>query len=195
MHGDTVIQPCGCQMQLLTHPIYRDLELIWRKCLRHSDSETLPADKVNPNPFAALTGYGDPRFYALLQGMAETHSKKNQDYAQGGKQGHLGNFIRVSEFKKLYPGFDWTTPFGVAISFMLKQLDAAMILAATSRESITGEPVEERLKDVVIYGNIASILWTEMKKALRQQEQATSVHDERLQQADRSSEAKDKTLR
>lgn len=113
---------------------------------------------------SSIKGYGDPRFYKLLQDMAETHSRKNQDYAQGGKQGHLGNFHRVSQFKQMYPGFDWTTPFGTAIDFMLKQLDAMMILVATNRKSITGEPVTERLKDVVIYGNIASVLWSEMEQ-------------------------------
>lgn len=107
-------------------------------------------------------GYGDPRFYAILHHLAIMHSKKNQDYAKGGKFGHLGNFHRVSEFTKLYPGFDWTTPFGTAIHFMLKQLDAAMILASTNRKSVTGEPVGERLNDVVVYGVIAKILWEEV---------------------------------
>jgi len=108
-----------------------------------------------------FSGYGDPRFYALLRKFANTHSRKNQDYAKGSAQGHLGNFKRSADFLKLYPGFPWDTPFGIAIIYALKQLDAALILASTQRDSITGEPVTERLKDVAVYSAIASILWDE----------------------------------
>ncbi|KKK88973.1 hypothetical protein LCGC14_2737800, partial [marine sediment metagenome] len=59
-------------------------------------------------------GYGDPRFYRLLEKMARLHGAKNKDYAQGGKQGHLGNFTRTSVIKRLYPDFDWSSPFGTA---------------------------------------------------------------------------------
>ena len=104
-------------------------------------------------------GYGDPRFYNLLRKMAILHGSKNKDYAQGGKQGHLGNFTRVSAIKKLYPDFDWSSPFGTAIDYMLKQLDAAMILYSVNRESVTGENIPERLQDVAIYSGIATLLW------------------------------------
>ena len=104
-------------------------------------------------------GYGDPRFYNLLRKMAILHGAKNKDYAQGGKQGHLGNFTRTSTIKKLYPGFDWSSPFGTAIDYMLKQLDAAMILYSVGRRSVTGENIPERLQDVAVYANIASLLW------------------------------------
>ena len=104
-------------------------------------------------------GYGDPRFYELLRHMAILHGAKNKDYAQGGKQGHLGNFTRVSDIKKLYPGFDWSSPFGTAIDYMLKQLDAAMILYSVNRESVTDENIPERLQDVAIYSGIATLLW------------------------------------
>ena len=104
-------------------------------------------------------GYGDPRFYELLKKQAILHGSKNKDYAQGGKQGHLGNFTRVSAIKRLYPGFDWASPFGTAIDFLLKQLDAAMILYSVNRASVTGENVPERLQDVAIYSGIATLLW------------------------------------
>ena len=107
-----------------------------------------------------LTG-GHPKVNKILEELAELHSKKNQDYAKGGKQGALGNFTRVSTFKQMYPGMDWSTPFGTCIDFMLKQLDAAMILAATQRKSITGEPVPARLNDIIVYSTIARILWEE----------------------------------
>ena len=78
--------------------------------------------------------------------------------AKGGKQGHLGNFIRVSEIKKLYPGLDLSSPLGTAIDYMLKQLDAALILYSTQRESVTGEGIEERLKDVAVYAILGILL-------------------------------------
>ena len=96
------------------------------------------------------SGYGDPRFYQLLEQMARLHGAKNKDYAQGGKQGHLGNFTRVSIIKRMYLGFDWASPFGTAIDFMLKQLDATMILYSVGRKSVTGENIPERLQDVAV---------------------------------------------
>ena len=101
---------------------------------------------------------GDPRFYQLLEEFKELHSRKNTDYSKGGKQGHLGNFIRVSEIKKLYPGLDLSSPLGTAIDYMLKQLDAALILYSTQRESVTGEGIEERLKDVAVYAILGILL-------------------------------------
>ncbi len=103
-------------------------------------------------------GGGHPRFYEILDQQAKLHNTKNTDYAKGGKQGALGNFVRVSSIMQLYPGMDWDSPFGVAICYMLKQLDAALILRSTKRDSITGEPIPARLLDVSTYSNIAMIL-------------------------------------
>ncbi len=107
---------------------------------------------------------GHPRFHEILQEQAQLHDRKNTDYAQGGLQGPLGNFIRVAQIEAMYPGFDWATPFGVAMSYMLKQLDAAFILYATKRDSITGEPIGTRLNDVAVYANLARIIWEEGAK-------------------------------
>jgi hypothetical protein len=107
---------------------------------------------------------GHPKFFEIVDEIALLHDKKNTDYAAGLSQGPLGNFHRVSEFKKMYPGFDWESPFGTAIDFMLKQLDAMMILRATKRQSITGEPIGARLRDIAIYSIIAEILESEEPK-------------------------------
>lgn len=104
---------------------------------------------------------GHPRFYEILEEQADLHSRKNTDYAAQGVQGPLGNFGRVAQIMALWPGMDWSTPFGVAICYALKQVDAAMMLASTGRESITGEPVPSRLNDVAVYTNIARIIWEE----------------------------------
>jgi len=104
------------------------------------------------------TGGGHPRFYEILDQQAKIHNNKNTDYAKGGIQGALGNFHRVSSIMRLYPGMDWDSPFGVALCYMLKQFDAALILRSTKRDSITGEPIPSRLLDVCVYSNIATIL-------------------------------------
>jgi len=103
-------------------------------------------------------GGGHPRFYEILDQQAKVHNTKNTDYAKGGIQGALGNFHRVSSIMRLYPGMDWDSSFGVALCYMLKQLDAALILRSTKRDSITGEPIPSRLLDVSVYSNIAMIL-------------------------------------
>jgi len=110
---------------------------------------------------------GHPRFYQILEELGNLHSKKNTDYAKGGKQGALGNFHRVAQFKQMYPGFHWETAFGTAIDFMLKQLDAMMILSATNRKSITGEPIPARLNDIIIYSTIARIIFEESQPKKR----------------------------
>ena len=104
---------------------------------------------------------GHPKFYKILEAMASLHDRKNSDYSKGLSQGPLGNFIRVSDIKKMYPGFDWESPFGTCIDFMLKQFDAMMILRATKRSSQTGEPVSARLRDMQVYSVIAEIIESE----------------------------------
>jgi hypothetical protein len=103
--------------------------------------------------------YGHPRFYDLLQEAGELHNKKNFDYADGGEQGPLGNFRRIAAIKALYPPtFDWAGPTGVALTYMLKQLDAALMLHTTGKTSKTGEGMTERLKDIANYALLAIIL-------------------------------------
>ena len=104
---------------------------------------------------------GHPRFYKILEEMASLHDRRNSDYSKGLSQGPLGNFIRVSDIKKMYPGFDWESPFGTCIDFMLKQFDAMMILRATKRSSQTREPVSARLRDMQVYSVIAEIIESE----------------------------------
>jgi hypothetical protein len=102
--------------------------------------------------------YGSPEFYTILDDLAELHSRKNKDYAEGNPEGPLGNFNRVSKIKKMYPRFDWSTPFGTAMDYMLKQLDAAFILYETQKGSVTGEPIDARLTDVAVYAVLGMIL-------------------------------------
>ena len=109
---------------------------------------------------------GHPRFYEILQAMSDLHDRKNTDYAAGTVEGPLGNFERVSKIMRLYPGMDWTSPFGVSTVFKLKQFDAGMTLKAQGRESVTGEPVTARLMDQAIYTIIEMIIEEEGRAKL-----------------------------
>lgn len=103
-------------------------------------------------------GAGHPRFHEILDELGDLHDRKNHDYAAGSKQGPLGNFHRTSTIMSLYPGMDWDSAFGVAMSYMLKQLDAALVLRSQNRDSVTGEPIPARLKDVATYSVIGMVI-------------------------------------
>lgn len=111
-----------------------------------------------PPELTPLARGGHPQFYKIIDDLAELHSKKNTDYAKGMKEGPLGNFQRTAAIQALYPNMNWATPFGVAVSYMLKQLDAAMVLKSTQRESVTGEQVGDRMKDVAVYAVLLMII-------------------------------------
>ena len=99
--------------------------------------------------------HGHEDYLKLTEDELQLHSEKNHDYTRGGDP--LGNFNRVSAIKKLYPGLDWTTPTAVAISFMLKQFDAALWQLAQHFEGNV-ENIDTRLRDAHIYIKIARIL-------------------------------------
>ena len=101
---------------------------------------------------------GHPRFYEIIREMADLHDRKNEEYTKGSKGGPLSNFARTSTIMQLYPGMDWDSPFGVALCYMLKQLDSALIMRSTKRDSIVGEPIKSRLRDVQVYTILAEIL-------------------------------------
>jgi len=99
--------------------------------------------------------HGHPLFQELTEQELELHSAKNKDYAQGGDP--LGNFKRVSAIKRLYPGFPWDSPTGVALGYMLKQLDAAFWMLSQGYEGEV-EGVDARLTDVHVYAKLARII-------------------------------------
>ena len=104
--------------------------------------------------------HGHPAFYDLTQQEIELHSAKNKDYARGGDP--LGNFRRVSAIKQLYPGLPWDSPTGVALGYMLKQLDAAMWMLAQGFEGEV-EDFDSRMADVHVYAKLSRILHKETK--------------------------------
>lgn len=124
-----------------------------------------------PRPYLTSTDFnvswderrqnGHPRFYKILEAQAKLHSTKNTDYAKGGLQGPLGNFKRVAKIMAMYPGVCWGSPFGVVMCYLLKQLDAIMMLFVRGGEHATDEDVESRLNDLAVYANMAQIIWGE----------------------------------
>lgn len=98
--------------------------------------------------------HGHPRVKELFGKALGMHSSKNHDYARDGDP--LGNFQRVSAIKKLYEGLRWDTPTGVAIGYLLKQLDAALWMYAKGYEGDT-EGFENRMMDVCVYSPLIII--------------------------------------
>lgn len=102
--------------------------------------------------------HGHSDFLKKVLDEIELHSDKNHDYASGGDP--LGNFKRVADFLKQYPGFPYDTPYGVAIINALKQLDAIMWgLAKGIQHKVEG--LHGRLQDVSIYMKLADIMLAE----------------------------------
>ena len=101
-----------------------------------------------------ISGHGHPSLYTLIQNITDMHSAKNRDYALGGDP--LGNFKRVATIKRIYPGLPWDSPTGVAIGYMLKQLDAACWMLSQGYEGQV-ETFAARMQDVAVYSLLAII--------------------------------------
>ena len=99
--------------------------------------------------------HGHPRFYEILDELADLHSRKNHDYASGGDP--LGNFKRRADLYSRYPGLDLSEPVVVAIVDMMKQMDAALWFLSNKHEAKV-EGLHDRLRDVAVYSVIAMIL-------------------------------------
>ena len=93
---------------------------------------------------------GHPLFIANVLNDIELHAKKNRDYAAGGDV--LGNFKRVALLMSHYPNFPVDTPRGIAIVYMLKQLDAVMWNMCIGH--ILSEGREAREQDIAIYATL-----------------------------------------
>jgi hypothetical protein len=99
--------------------------------------------------------YGHPDFIRMCLDEAKLHSLKNFDYAQGGDP--MGNFARVSNILKQYPGLDMGKPEIVAVIYLLKQMDAALWMMAKGHTAKVETPVV-RWKDVSVYAKIIMCL-------------------------------------
>ena len=104
------------------------------------------------------TKYGHPLFYKFTKEIDQLHSEKNYVYAHGGDP--LGNFKRVSQIMKLYPGMDWASPEMVAQIYSLKQLDARLWLKAKGHKD-KFDGVKGRLLDQAVYNIIQMCIESE----------------------------------
>jgi hypothetical protein len=84
----------------------------------------------------------------LIDKIRNLYLDKNHDYA--GKGSPYGNFERVAAILKLYPGFPYDSPAGVAMVYSLKQVDA--VLHGLSEHTIFKvEGLTPRLLDIAVY--------------------------------------------
>lgn len=115
----------------------------------------------------AVTRAGHPRFHQIIGEIQDLHDRKNRDYTGGDASRPLGNFERVAAWMRLYPKMNWATPENVAMIYAMKQLDAALVLRESGIQSVTGEPITNRLRDVAVYSMIQEVI--EWEKTQKQQ--------------------------
>lgn len=99
--------------------------------------------------------FGHPRFYEILEELAQLHSDKNHDYSAGGDP--LGNFYRVANILSQYPGLQLNDPAVVALVYLLKQLDAFMWMKSNGHLAKV-EGLGGRIRDVSVYAILIEIL-------------------------------------
>ena len=105
--------------------------------------------------------YGHPRFYELIEELAELHNNKNRDYAT--PEDPLVNFTRTGELAERYgliaPG---KVGLKMALLYSLKQIDAVFKMVGRGQKE-TVEGVRDKLRDIAVYAIIAMILEEEGK--------------------------------
>lgn len=106
--------------------------------------------------------HGHPSFLPTTVREIELHSNKNHDYASGGDP--MGNFNRVAAILGLYPDLKISDPRVVALTYMLKQLDAVLWgLNANITQKVEG--IRDRMGDVSVYAKIVMCLDEDHAKA------------------------------
>lgn len=92
--------------------------------------------------------HGHPLFHKLTQMEVDLHNAKNHDYAAGGHP--LGNFFRVSNILRMYPGLNPADPAIVAVIYAIKQIDAYLWIKSQGIQTKV-EGIFERCQDVSVY--------------------------------------------
>jgi len=105
--------------------------------------------------------HGHPKFYDILEELAQLHNIKNRDYAS--RETPLENFERVGYILEAYNIF---TPnhraLKTCLAYMQKQWDAVFKLVGKNQVGQV-EGIRDRLKDIAVYAIIAMILDEEEK--------------------------------
>lgn len=101
----------------------------------------------------SIKRYGHPRFYELLEEMAEMHSRKNHDYAETNDP--LSNFREVANQTDL-------TPFQVIRMFLATK--SARIKQLSKKENLVkGESIIDSLMDNAVYSLLGILILEEEK--------------------------------
>lgn len=108
-----------------------------------------------------LFPHGHEDFIGMTIEEMDLHSRKNFDYAGGGKP--TGNFDRVGAIVSMYPNVKWGKPQNVAMFYSLKQIDAYLWLENTDRDGAV-EGKDARMGDVSIYSKIMRLIMRDKKK-------------------------------
>ncbi|KKL92634.1 hypothetical protein LCGC14_1882750 [marine sediment metagenome] len=107
--------------------------------------------------------HGDPLFLELTLAELDGYSAKNYDYAAGGEDPN-GNFNRIAQILRLYPGLNIADPRMIAILYAFKQLDQVLWSLSRGFEGRI-EGIDERLTDIHVYIKIARAINAHMKEA------------------------------
>jgi hypothetical protein len=98
---------------------------------------------------------GHPRFYALLEELADLHSRKNQDYSEPNQA--LGNLL-ASERIGLPP---FT---GVMIRMQDKFCRLENLTKKKGEAAVIDEKITDTLRDLAVYSLLAIVLWEEGRR-------------------------------
>ena len=106
---------------------------------------------------------GHPKFFKLLEEMADLHERKNKQYASG--EDPLGNFKRGSQIcKKFFHPNIQKDPVKLAAAYCLvlatKQIDGAIEIIAEGKKN-TPDSISEKLRDVLVYFGIADCIFAD----------------------------------
>ena len=112
----------------------------------------------NREKLGKFTGNGHPRFYELLTKIADTHSRKNADYAKKGDP--LSN-LRSSEKYFNVPGY-----IGTAIRLADKwERFTNLIRKGKEGPAVKTESIKDTLEDMAVYSLLEIILIEENEKS------------------------------
>lgn len=112
---------------------------------KYTTPGTPPDDKVPPCNCHAKNKGGHPRFYALLEELAELHHRKNADYSEPGTA--LGNLLAAKRVG--------LTPF---MGVMVRLQDKFARIENLVRKGGVGEVKTESLRDTLIDNAVYSLL-------------------------------------
>lgn len=109
-----------------------------------------------------FSGRGHPRFYEILQELAELHDRKNSDYATASNP--LANFERVGKAGKEYNLItNGNESVKVALLYAWKQIDAVNKMVGNS-EAGKAESVLDKFNDIAVYMILARIMYEESER-------------------------------